>query len=473
MANRFENIFLENLGFFPTEDQSKLISLLESFLFVENNNVFVLTGYAGTGKTTMMSALIKTLSSFHLHSVLLAPTGRSAKVLAKYSQKKAYTIHKHIYFSHHDESSFSFQLKTNRFRHTIFIVDESSMISTENSGIFNHNILDDLIDYIFGQESCKVVFIGDTAQLPPVGQNLSNALSLKYITDRYNLSCTGYQLSQVVRQALESGIVKNASNLRFRISKENFSLPIFKINSLADVKSIDSSDLEECIRDAYKQEGKQEVMVIAKSNYQANRLNNLIRYQILERENLLEASDRLMVVKNNYFWIEQDNEMGFIANGDIFVIKRVLSEQEKFGFKFADVLISFDDYDNSPEIEVKILLDTLSWEQPCLNRQEEQKLYNNIFEYHYMELRNKAQAKKNTFNDPYFNALQVKYASCLTCHKAQGGGWNTVFVLQSHITEEGINKEYFRWLYTALTRAKKQLYLVNFSEDFFKNQVEL
>ncbi|MDO5759834.1 MAG: AAA family ATPase [Bacteroidota bacterium] len=469
MINKFEDIFLKNLSFVPTDNQMQLLGYLEEFLFLEKNKVFILKGYAGTGKTTMMSALIKTLPFFHLYSVLLAPTGRAAKVLAKYSQKKAYTIHKRIYFSHHEDNSFTFKLKTNRSKHTIFIVDESSMIGTDNSGAFRRNLLDDLMEYIFSQDSCKVIFIGDTAQLPPVGQNLSFALDEDYLTNRYRLPCISFQLSQVVRQALESGILKNASNLRFRIFKENYSLPIFKTLDLSDIKSISASDFEEYLRQAYKQDGTQEVLVIAKSNYQANKLNNLIRYQILERENLLEAGDRLMVVKNNYFWIDENDELGFIANGDIFRINRVLSIEERFGFQFADVSICFDDYENIPVLEVKILLNTLSLEQASLAKEEERTLYNNIFQHHYKETNNKAQAQKNTFNDPYFNALQVKFATCLTCHKSQGGGWNTVFVFQSYLTLENINKEYFRWLYTAITRAKKQLYLVNFSEDFFKN----
>lgn len=469
MTNRFEDIFLKNLGFSPTDDQRQLLALLEEFLFVGEKKVFILKGYAGTGKTTMMSALIKTLPSFHLYSVLLAPTGRAAKVLAKYSQKKAYTIHKRIYFSHQDENSFSFRLKNNRSKNTIFIVDESSMIGTNNTS-FQHNLLDDLMEYIFTESSCKVIFIGDTAQLPPVGQSLSFALDEDYISNRFGLPCKSFLLSQVVRQALESGILKNASNLRFRISKDNYSLPIFKLLNLQDVKSIDSTDFEEYLRQAYKQEGTQEVLVIAKSNYQANKLNNLIRYQILERENTLEAADRLMVVKNNYFWVDETTEMGFIANGDIFRINRVLSTEEKFGFQFANVSVCFDDYENTTEIEVKILLNTLSIEQASLNKEEEKKLYDNIFEYYYKEVKNKQQAKKNTFNDPYFNALQVKFATCLTCHKSQGGGWNVVFVFQSYITKEQLDREYFRWLYTAITRAKKQLYLVNFSEEFFKNE---
>lgn len=468
MQPDFKDIFLKQLGFTPTDNQRDVVSLLESFLFSNHNRLFVLKGYAGTGKTTMMSALIKTLPTFHLYSVLLAPTGRAAKVLSMYSNKKAFTIHKRIYFSHHEDSSFSFRLKENRSKDTIFIIDESSMIGTDNN-MFQRNLLDDLMQYIFSGDGCKAIFIGDTAQLPPVGQELSNALDTEYLNSHFNVSTLSFQLTQVVRQALESGILKNASNLRYRLFKENFSLPILKTSELKDVVSISSTDFEEYLRATYKEYGEDEVIVIAKSNYQANSLNNLIRYRLLERETLLEAGDRLMVVKNNYFWLEDDSAMGFIANGDIFRINRVISFEDRFGFNFANVAISFDDYENAVELEVKILLNTLNIEKASLDKEKELELYENVFQYYYKQEHNKVNAKRKTLNDEYFNALQVKFASCLTCHKSQGGGWDAVFVFQSYLQEDSLNKEYFRWLYTAITRAKKQLYLVNFSEEFFKN----
>lgn len=468
MQPDFKDIFLKKLGFTPTDDQRDVVSLLESFLFSNHNRLFVLKGYAGTGKTTMMSALIKTLPTFHLYSVLLAPTGRAAKVLSMYSNKKAFTIHKRIYFSHHEDSSFSFRLKENRSKDTIFIIDESSMIGTDNN-MFQRNLLDDLMQYIFSGDGCRAIFIGDTAQLPPVGQELSNALDTEYLNSHFNVSTLSFQLTQVVRQALESGILKNASNLRYRLFKENFSLPILKTSELKDVVSISSTDFEEYLRATYKEYGEDEVIVIAKSNYQANSLNNLIRYRLLERETLLEAGDRLMVVKNNYFWLEDDSAMGFIANGDIFRINRVISFEDRFGFNFANVAISFDDYENAVELEVKILLNTLNIEKASLDKEKELELYENVFQYYYKQEHNKVNAKRKTLNDEYFNALQVKFASCLTCHKSQGGGWDAVFVFQSYLQEDSLNKEYFRWLYTAITRAKKQLYLVNFSEEFFKN----
>ncbi|MBR1770178.1 MAG: AAA family ATPase, partial [Bacteroidales bacterium] len=423
MSKSFQDIFFSKLGFTPTQDQQRAVSLLEDFIFQTDNKVFILKGYAGTGKTTLMSALIKTLPSFHLHSTLLAPTGRAAKVLAMYSGRKAYTIHKRIYFSHHDESSFTFKLKENRSRDTVFIVDESSMIGTQSdNSFFSRDLLEDLFQYVFSSDGCKLIFIGDAAQLPPVGQEISNALDPDYLKRHFGLNVISFELTQVVRQALESGILKNASNLRYRLFKENFSLPFFKTEDLTDVKSISSVDFEEYLRQAYKKYTTQEVIVIAKSNYQANALNNLIRYSILEHEGRLEAGDRLMVVKNNYFWLEESSEMGFIANGDIFRINRVIGYEDKFEFRFATVSVAFDDYENTQDLEVKILLDTLTLDKASLDREKEVKLYENIFQYHYSKAKNKAQAKKNVINDEYFNALQVKFASCLTCHKSQGGG---------------------------------------------------
>lgn len=465
----FDSVFRNNLVFTPTDDQNELISALENFVFDDEVKVFVLQGYAGTGKTTMMSALINTLPRFGYYTTLLAPTGRAAKVLSRFSHKKAFTIHKRIYFSNHDESNFTFKLKNNKSTRVVFIVDESSMIGTENTGMYGRNLLEDLMTYIFEGKDCKVIFIGDTAQLPPVGQELSHALDSDFLQRTYNCRTEKFRLTQVVRQALLSGILKNASNIRYRLYKNNFSLPIFKLSGAEDVHKIGSEDFEEHLRQTYKEYGQQEVVVICKSNYQANALNNLIRYRILERESLIEGGDRLMVVKNNYFWIDDSSEIGFVANGDIFRINRVIAYTDKFDFRFADVAIVFNDYEQEGEIEVKILLDTLESKGASLESDKGKALYNNIFEYYYKQCHSKARAWKSTYNDPYFQALQVKFASCLTCHKSQGGGWDAVFVFQSLICQDGPDKEYFRWLYTAITRAKQQLYLVNFTDDFFKD----
>lgn len=468
MQKSFREIFLQEIGFPPTQDQDVLISHLENFLFCSNSKIFILKGYAGTGKTTMMSALIKTLPHFHTYSTLLAPTGRAAKVLSLFSQKKAYTIHKRIYYSSHDETAFVFKLRENKSRYTVYIVDESSMIGVGNDGGFmSRDLLEDLMNYINEGEDCKVIFIGDTAQLPPVGEEISPALDEEYIARHYSIEPPSYKLTQVVRQALDSGILKNASNLRYRIFKENYSLPIFKLEGLQDVERIDGNDFEEYLYRAYKEYGEDEVLTICRSNRQANMINNRIRYTILERENQIDTNDNLMAVKNNYFWLSDDSKIGFIANGDIFKIKRILGYEEKYGHNFADVVVTFNDYPEQEKVDMKILLDTLSLEKASMDMGGEDGLYRKIFEEEYETTHNRTQAKKNTFNNPYFNAVQVKFASCLTCHKAQGGGWKAVFVFQSFFTEDMLGKEYFRWLYTAITRAKEKLYLINFPDEFF------
>ncbi len=471
MRVKFSDQILKNIGFVPTNDQMRLVSLLEKFVFEPTQKTFILKGYAGTGKTTMMSALIKTLPYFGIKTVLLAPTGRAAKVLSLYSEKNAFTIHKHIYFTHRDDSSFTFRLKENKYRYTIFIVDESSMIGTQDSSVFlGRSLLDDLIKYVCDGDNCKLIFIGDTAQLPPVGEILSPALDEEYIQRHYDTYPDCYQLTEVVRQALDSNILKNASNLRYRIFKENFALPIFKFEDSDDFKAISATDFEEYLREAYNEYGVDEVICICRSNKAANILNNRIRYTILDKENQIDAGDNIMAVKNNYFWLENYSKEGFIANGDILKIKRILGYETKYDHNFADIIATFNDYDDEQEIEITILLDSLNIDKASLDLWGENSLYQKVFDDYYSEVKNKVEAKKRTLNDKYFNAVQVKFANCLTCHKAQGGGWKAVFVFQNYFTDDMLDKDYFRWLYTAITRAKDKLFLVNFQDDFFQQK---
>ena len=469
MRYAFSDILLKNIGFAPTDDQNRLIGLLEKFVFDPLSTVFILKGYAGTGKTTMMSALIKSLPAFGIKSVLLAPTGRAAKVLSLYSDKNAFTIHKHIYFTHRDDNAFTFRLKENKYKDTIFIVDESSMIGTGNAnGFMERNLLDDLMEYVSHGERCKLIFIGDSAQLPPVNEVLSPALDSDYMSCHYNIAPPEYKLTEVVRQALDSNILKNASNLRYRIDKENFTLPLFKFQSSEDFKAISAVDFEDYLRQAYNEYGEDEVICVSRSNKAANILNNRIRYTILDKENQIDSGDNLMAVKNNYFWLDDYSKQGFIANGDILKIKRILGYEDKYGYHFADIIASFNDYEGEADIEMTVLLDTLNIEKASLDMSGEDSLYYKIFDEYYKDCGNKVQAKKNTLSDKYFNAVQVKFANCLTCHKAQGGGWKAVFVFQNYFTGDMLTKDYLRWLYTAITRAKEKLFLVNFSEDFFK-----
>ncbi|MBP3253645.1 MAG: AAA family ATPase [Bacteroidales bacterium] len=469
MPGVFADILLKNIGFEPTDDQRRLINVLEDFVFDASRAVFILQGYAGTGKTTVMSALIKTLPSFGLKTVLLAPTGRAAKVLSLYSDRNASTIHKHIYFTHRDDNAFTFRLKDNKYKDTLFIVDESSMIGTGNAnGFMERNLLDDLMQYVCSGERCKAVFIGDTAQLPPVNEVLSPALDVGYLQRHYDLQIMSYQLTEVVRQALDSNILKNASNLRYRLDKDKFSLPLFKFQNSEDFKAIAAADFEEYLYQAYNEYGEDEVICVCRSNKTANILNNRIRYTILDKENQLDSGDNLMVVKNNYFWLDSYSKQGFIANGDIFKVKRILGYEQKYGHNFADVAVVFNDYEQEADVEMTVLLDTLNIEKASLDMSGEDSLYYKIFDEYYKDCGNKVQAKKNTLSDKYFNAVQVKFANCLTCHKAQGGGWKAVFVFQNYFTDDMLTKDYLRWLYTAVTRAKEKLFLVNFSEDFFK-----
>ena len=482
MRYSFSDILLKSIGFKPTDDQNRLIGLLEKFVFDQLGTVFILKCYAGTGKTTMMSALIKTLPIFGIKTVLLAPTGRAAKVLSLYSDKNAFTIHKHIYFTHRDDESFNFRLKTNKYKDTIFIVDESSMIGTGNTnGFMERNILDDLMQYVSSGERCKLIFIGDTAQLPPVGEILSPALDGEYIYNHYNInipsdkmslndgntSIPSYQLTEVVRQALDSNILRNASNLRWCIDRNRFALPLFKNQDSEDFKAISAADFEDYLRQAYNEYGEDEVICVCRSNKAANILNNRIRYTILDKENQIDTGDNLMAVKNNYFWLDDYSKQGFIANGDILKIKRILGYDDKYGYHFTDIIASFNDYEDEADVEMTILLDTLNIEKASLDMSGDDSLYYKVFDNYYKECGNKVQAKKNTLSDKYFNAVQVKFANCLTCHKAQGGGWKAVFVFQNYFTEDMLNKDYLRWLYTAVTRAKEKLFLVNFNEDFF------
>ncbi len=470
MVPDFYQTVLKKLIFAPTEDQDILIKRLEDFVFDPISTIFILKGYAGTGKTTVMSALIQSFALFGKKTILLAPTGRAAKVLSAYSNRTAFTIHKHIYYTHRDDSDYNFSLKENKYKDTIFIVDEASMIGINDSSAFgSKNLLDDFITYIQKGERCKVIFIGDSAQLPPVNENISPALDEEYIYNHYALRSYTYLLTQVVRQALDSNILRNASNIRYRIYKENYSLPILKFSHSKDFKAISGNDFEEYLRTEYNSCGMDEVICICRSNKVANNINNFIRYRILDKETQIDSGDNLMAVKNNYFWLDSYSKEGFIANGDILKIKRVLSYEEKYGYHFANIIASFNDYADRQEIEITILLDSLSIDKAALDLNADGGLYNKIFEYYYRKLGNKQLAKRETLADKYFNAVQVKFANCLTCHKAQGGGWKVVFIFQGYFTEQMLNKEYFRWIYTAITRAKERLYLVNFPEDFFQS----
>lgn len=457
-----------NFLYKPTSEQEITIDSFVNFLFSPKvDTIFLLKGYAGTGKTTLISALVKTLDQLKQKCVLLAPTGRAAKVFSHYAGHSAYTIHRKIYrqrtFSNELDN---FVMNANLHQHTLFIVDEASMIANEglSGGMFGTGrLLDDLIHYVYAGQGCRLMLIGDTAQLPPIGEEESPALSASML-EGYGLEVTEHCLTQVVRQEQDSGILYNATSLRQYIAEEEyFSLPRIKADGFPDIRIISGGELIDTINECYDKAGMDETMIICRSNKRANLYNKGIRNTILYREDELNTGDLLMVAKNNYYWGADCKEMDFIANGDIAVVRRVRRTHEMYGFRFADVTLCFPDY-NDLELDVKILLDTLHSDAPALTREESERLFQAVQE-DYGDITVKRERMKKIKEDTWYNALQVKYAYAVTCHKAQGGQWQRVFVDQGYMTEEMLTSDYYRWLYTAFTRATEVLYLVNWPEE--------
>jgi exodeoxyribonuclease V len=461
----------EAFNYSPTPGQQRAINGLSDFITAgKQDALFILKGYAGTGKTTLISALVNVLPRFGIRPILLAPTGRAAKVLGHYSGRKAYTIHKMIYRRASGNDGIErFSKCPNLFANAIFIVDEASMIAgfSSSDNMFNQgNLLEDLLSYVREGENCKVVFIGDGAQLPPVGSSISPALDAKYLEQNYSFNITAEELTDVVRQKEESGILENATLIRALLMLDKPPGPKFKIKGFPDIIRIDGTELEDALNSSYSKYGTEESMVICRSNKRANIFNKQIRGRILWKEEEISAGDLMMVVKNNYFWLSETSAAGFIANGDIIEILKVKGYRELYGFRFADVSIKMIDYPDEPEMEVKLLLNTIDSDSPSLSQQENRNLYDQV-SADYMHIASKRERFLKLKKDPFFNALQVKFAYAVTCHKAQGGQWPCVFVEQGYLTKEMIDKEYVRWLYTAITRATEKLYLVNFNENFF------
>jgi len=469
LKDHIKKIILEKLKHKPTQDQNRLISGLSEFIMDDDpNKIFLIKGYAGTGKTTIISALVNAFKTLKIKSVLLAPTGRAAKVLSAYSNKTAYTIHKNIYRQKSSKDGFGiFALDNNLHSNTFFIVDEASMISNKSgdSSIFGSGrLLDDLIKYVYNDKSCKLILIGDTAQLPPVGIDISPALDPDQL-NLYGLKAFEYNLKEVVRQHEDSGVLLNATNIRNLISSENYTFPKFELDDIADIQKISGADLIETISDSYDKYGYEDTMIITRSNKRANQYNKGIRSQILWREEEIAVGDFLMVVKNNYYWIDENEKIDFIANGDIAEIIKISKYEERYGFRFVDVTLRFIDYGDL-EIECKIILDTLDINTAALSSEDNKQLFYNVLE-DYQHEKTKKRKYEGVRNDEYFNALQVKFSYAITCHKAQGGQWKNVFIDHGYIAEDMMDKEYLRWLYTAFTRPIEKLYLVNFDKRFF------
>lgn len=453
-----------HMPFTPSEDQQRLFRSLAAFLH-NQDSIFILNGYAGTGKTTAMSALVGTLKEMNLPVVLLAPTGRSAKVLAGYTGTPAHTIHKTIYRQvppkANEETEYgAFSLHPNKSKNTLFIVDEASLLSNTQSGSIafgSGRLLDDLMTYVQSASGNKVLLLGDSAQLPPIGLDLSPALDISYM-ERYG-NVMHVEMSQVLRQAAQSGILYNATLLRHHITAGIQELPAWKTEGFTDIHRITGGDLIECISEAVSHYGLEEVVVLCRSNKRANRYNNGIRSTVLYREEELTRSDRVMVVKNCYQFVDKIEEMDFIANGDIAQVMRIHKYQERYGFHFAQATLQFPDYHNV-ELDVRVLLDTLESTSPALTPEQQELFYKEVA-LDYAHIKSHTQRYKAIREDSFLNALQIKYATAVTCHKAQGGQWKVVFVDKSFF-DEICTIDALRWYYTAFTRAQEQLYLVNF-----------
>ena len=472
-TSKFYLDLLKDFTHNPTNKQDSALRLIAAF--TENDNykeLFLLKGYAGTGKTTIVGTLVKNSWKVKKSIVLMAPTGRAAKVISNYSNKEAFTIHKKIYYPKpKNGGGVSFTLQKNKHRDTIFIVDEASMIpdSSPDAKLFDTgSLLGDLILYVYGGHQCKLMLIGDTAQLPPIKLDISPALDKRTLENYYDKEVISIELNEVVRQEKESGILFNASEIRNLLEEEFYETFKLQEENFSDViRPIDGQELMDALEDCYSNLGNEETVFIVRSNKRAYLYNQSIRTRILYQEQELAVGDYLMVVKNNYFWVEANSDAGFIANGDIIEILELFSIKELYGFRFATVNIRMIDYPNMKPFETVLILDTLSSETPSLTYEDSNNLYQEVmkdYEHETSKYKKFMAVKKNI----YFNALQVKFSYAITCHKSQGGQWNTVFVEQPYLPN-GVDKDYLRWLYTAITRAKEKLYLIGFKNEFFKD----
>lgn len=460
---------VDNLGFAPTVGQLEAINAISDFTVQPGGNeCMLLKGYAGTGKTSLVAAYVKALESLDINYQLLAPTGRAAKVLAEYSGSNAHTIHKVIYRQLSNNDGFGrFSLNFNKSKNTIYIVDEASMISNhsfEDSTFGSGKLLSDLVEFVRMGQGCKLMLVGDTAQLPPVGLDISPALNDSEL-EAFGLHVRLAYLKEVVRQQFDSGILHNATMLREIIDSAKITYPKLETLSTPDVKRISAGEILEYLADEYGKNGREGNIVVCYSNKRANRYNQGIRSRILYHEEELSIGDYLMVARNNYYWVNDRPSIGFIANGEIVRVKRIGKRNELYGFRFADVTLELPDYDNE-EFDAKLILDSLFMDGPSLGNESMKMLYQEVMA-DYMHLKTKKARSKHLQNDPFFNALQAKFAYAVTCHKAQGGQWPTVFIDQGYFTNEMLSREYLRWLYTAFTRATQKVYLVNFDEKFF------
>ena len=451
-------------------NKQQLLALEKIISFIEHkisDEIFILKGYAGTGKTYIISNIVKNLWKINKRVVLLAPTGRSAKVLSSYCDKEAFTVHKEIFYTKNNFSGNpEFTLKINKHKNTIFIVDEASMISTnrgEGVGLFSQSLLDNIIKYVYSGFKCKLLIIGDVAQLPPVKSNISYALDDSYLKKEYNKSINSVELTDVVRQEKESGILSYATSIRNKIENYLFEDISFNSEIFSDVVRVeDGEQLMNLIQDSYNNYGIEETAIIVRSNKRANLYNRSIRDKILNNENIISVGDLLMVVKNNYFWLNNKRDLGFLANGDIIKIEEIHNIKNIYGFKFAEVKISMVDYPNISPFETVLILDSLFINTPAIDFNTMNNLYQEVLK-DFMNVKTKYKRHMGVKNNKFFNALQVKFAYSFTCHKSQGGQWSSIF-LEFPFLPNGMDEDFFRWLYTAITRAKSKLHLIGFKQ---------
>lgn len=475
-------LLTSNFGFTPTKGQAKVMSDLSAFILSKKERpVYLLRGYAGTGKTSLVSTLVKTLPKIGMSFQLLAPTGRAAKVMSNYSGTVASTIHRKIYrYQNVANGEMRMTRAENKAKDCVFIVDECSMISDQGDSFsWSRSLLDDLIEYVFSGSCCKLLLIGDSAQLPPVGLDISPAIDIDILKNTFSLTIATYEMREVMRQALDSGILHNATKIRDLMTDE-YHLPLLEIDDFSDIEKIDPMSFEELLWQSFgDKRSNNDAVVICRSNKRANMFNQAIRSRVLQEEGEVSAGEKLMIVKNNYFWSGQSTyssqqstvngqqSVAFIANGDMAEVLRINKIEEMYGFHFADVEIQLLDYEGTPSLSVKILLETLHSDSPALTAEESKRLYQAV-EEDYMDIPRASDRRKMMKNNPYYNALQVKYGYALTCHKTQGGQWKNVFIEAPYLANEDIlERSDMRWFYTALTRASEKVYLVNFKNEWF------
>ena len=468
--NSFYKSLIENFNFRPTKDQDVALKELSKYcLGLDASEIFLLKGYAGTGKTSLIKTLVKTLPAYKRKTVLLAPTGRAAKVITAYSNKVASTIHRHIYNPKRDKrGGMVFSLKPNKATNIIYIVDEASMIQDLYSeGGMSNGLLNDLIEYVRSGVNCKIIMVGDIAQLPPVGTDESPALDAEYLGFHYRKECIEVEMKEVMRQNEGSEILNNATLIRQQQLTEVFKIPQIQTGNDV-VRLLEGYEIEDALQSSFQDVGREGTAIIVRSNKRANLYNQQIRRRILWQEDEISTGDFLMVVKNNYFWLPDGTKAGFIANGDVIELLEIYEYKDLYNFRFAKVKVRMVDYDNIAPFETVLFLDVLDMPAPSLSWEESGKLYQTILE-DYQDIPQKYKQHQKVQNNPYFNALQVKFAYAVTCHKAQGGQWENVFVEQPWLPNGEVDMDYLRWLYTALTRASQKVFLMGFNEDYFKN----